>query len=233
MAGRYWLAPVTLFLLQSSPVIGFGASLGEYEEQGVNCDGEVLRRERRKLGSFSAEGSGFVATNVRVAAHAGYVGAGKEDNSELAPPFQGFFGGIMAGFDEPKLAFLFGVSTAPGDVSDDSLSMSNRVLPLGLVRLGELNKVHFQVEVGGSPVPGAPPDLGRVGVGFRLGDLPRFGFRVDVGVSDFPLGDQENHALLHALVRFPMSRTFHLGALATIRDPAGANFGVFGQMRPR
>lgn len=233
MPGRYWLAPVTLFLLQSAPVIGFGGSLGEYEEQGVNCDGEVLRRERRKLGSLSAEGSGFVATNVRVAAHAGYVGAERAEDSELAPPFKGFFGGIMAGFDEPKLAFLLGISTAPGDVSDDSLTMSNRLLPMGQVRLGELNRVHFQVDLGGSPAPGAPPDLGRVGVGYRMGDLPKFGFRVDVGVSDFPLGDLENHALVHALVRVPVSPTFHLGALGTIRDPAGANFGVFGQVRRR
>jgi hypothetical protein len=245
MRAPFWLAPVALLILQSAPAgvvydpdqrgyrIAVGASFGEYEEEGVNCDGAVVARERRKFLSAGADGAAKVSRRVMVAGHAGGMGAEREDGSMLAPPFRGFYGGVMAGYDADQLAFLVGVATAPGRVSADSTTMSNRVLPMARVRLGDSDHWHFLVELGGPPAAGAPPELGRVGVGYRLSQRPRFGFRVNVGVSDFPLGDQENHLLLDALVRLPLSQTLDLGLLATLRDPAGGNLGVFGQVRRR
>ena len=243
MRGSFWLAPVTLFVLQSVPAgvvydpdqrgyrLAVGAAFGEYEEEGVNCDGVVVARERRKFLSAGAEGSVKATRRLMIAGHAGGMWADEDPGSILAPPYRGFYGGLMAGYDADQLAFLFGLSTAPGDVSDDSTTMSNRLLPMGQVRLGDTDHWHFLVELGGPPAAGAPPEMGRVGLGYRLSQRARFGFRVSVGVSDFPLGDQENHLLLSALVRLPVSRSADIGLLASLRDPAGGNLGVFAQVR--
>lgn len=242
MPRRYWVAPVCLFLLQNSPVIiepgpggglrlGIGGAIGSYEEQGVNCDGEVISRERRKFRSIGAEASGRIAATIRVTGHAGHMWTSSEAGSPLAPPYEGFFGGIMGGLDDTNLAMGLGLSTAPGAVDSATNTLSNRILPMGFVRIGELDRLHFRVEIGGPPVPGAPPELGRAGLGFRLGDRGRVGFRLDLGVSDFPLGPGENHVLLDALVRLPLGQAFDLGLLGTFRDPSGGNFGVYGQMR--
>jgi hypothetical protein len=229
-------------MLQSAPVaieagpggglrLGIGGAIGSYEEQGVNCEGEVTSRERRRFRSLGAEASGRISPALRVTGHAGHMWTSSEAGSPLAPPYQGFFGGIVGGLDEAKLAMGVGISTAPGGMDTVTRAMSNRILPMGFVRIGELDRLHFRVEVGGPPVPGAPPELGRAGLGFRLGDRRRVGFRLDLGVSDFPLESRENHLLLDALVRLPLGREFDLGVLGTLRDPAGGNFGVYGQLR--
>ena len=243
MRHPFWLAPVALLVLQSAPAgivhdpdrgyrLAVGAAFGEYEEEGVNCDGVVVARERRKFLSAGAEATGHVAREVSVSAHAGFMGTEREEGSILAPAFRGFFGGVMGGYDSRRLAFLFGISTAPGKVGADSVSMSNRVHPMGRVRLGELDRWHFVVDLGNPPAAGAPPELGRVGVGYGLGNLRRFGFRLSVGVSDFPFGDAENHLLVDALIRVPVSQSADVGFLAALRDPAGGNVGIFGQVRP-
>jgi len=241
MPRRYWVAPVCLFMLQSAPVaiesapgglrLGIGGAIGSYEEQSVNCDGDVISRERRRLRSIGAEASGRISPTLRVTGHAGHMWTSSEAGSTLAPPYEGFFGGVMGGLDETNLAMGVGLSTAPGAVDTASNELSNRVLPMGFLRIGELDRLHFRVEIGGPPVPGAPPELGRAGLGFRLGDRRRVGFRLDLGVSDFPLGPGENHVLLDALVRLPLGQGFDLGLLGTFRDPLGGNLGVYGQVR--
>lgn len=242
MARRYWIAPVCLFLLQNAPVtiesgpgrglrLGVGGAIGSYEERGVNCEGDVIARERRRFKTVGAEASGRIAPTIRVTGHAGHMWTSSEAGSTLAPPFEGFFGGIMGGLDDSNLAMGIGLSTAPGKVDTVTNELSNRILPMGFVRIGELDRLHFRVELGGPPVPGAPPELGRAGLGFRLGDRRRVGFRLDLGVADFPLGPGENHVLLDALVRLPLGREFDLGLLGTLRDPSGGNFGVYGQLR--
>jgi hypothetical protein len=242
MPRRYWIAPVCLFMLQNAPVtiesgpggglrLGFGGAIGSYEEQGVNCEGEVISRERRRFKSIGAEASGRIAPTIRVTGHAGHMWTSSEAGSILAPPFEGFFAGIMGGLDDANLAMGVGISTAPGGVDSVTSALSNRILPMGFVRLGQLDRLHFRVEVGGPPVPGAPPELGRAGLGFRLGDRRRIGFRLDLGVSDFPLESGENHLLLDALVRLPLGQAFDLGLLGTLRDPSGGDFAVYGQLR--
>ena len=242
MPRRFWIAPVSLFILQSAPVtietgpggglrVGIGGAIGSYEEQGVNCEGDVVSRERRRFRSIGAEVSGKVAPIIRITGHAGHMWTSSDAGTTLAPPYEGFFGGIMGGLDETNLAMGLGLSTAPGAVDTVTNELSHRILPMGFVRLGELDRLHFRVEIGGPPVPGAPPQLGRAGLGFRLGDRRRIGFRLDVGVSDFPLASGENHVLLDALIRLPLGQTFDLGLLGTLRDPSGGNFGVYGQMR--
>lgn len=244
MPGRYWLAPTILLLLQSAPVtltrdprtglrLALGGAAGEYEEQGVNCNGDVIARERRRFGTAGAEASGRLSRTTRMTGHAGYMWTGSEPGSTLAPPFRGFFGGVMAGLDDDKLAMGLGISTAPGGVDTLTGATSQRVLPMGFVRLGALDNIHFRVEVGGPPAPGSPPELGRAGLGFRLGEERRLGFRLDLGVSDFPLGDGENHLQLDALVRWPLGRAFDLGFLGSLRDPAGGNVGFFAQFYRR
>lgn len=242
MPRRYWIAPVCLFMLQNAPVtieaapggglrLGIGGAIGSYEERSVNCEGDVISRERRRFKTLGAEASGRIAPLIRITGHAGHIWTSSEAGSALAPPFQGFFGGIVGGLDEKNLAMGIGLSTAPGAVDSVNNEMSNRILPMGFVRLGELDRLHFRVELGGPPIPGAAPELGRAGLGFRLGDRRRVGFRLDLGVSDFPLESGENHLLLDALVRLPLGQRFDLGLLGTLRDPSGGNVGVYGQVR--
>lgn len=242
MPRRYWVAPVCLFVLQNAPVtiesgpgggfrLGVGGAIGSYEERAVNCEGDVISRERRRFRTLGAEASGRIAPTIRVTGHAGHMWTSSDAPSTLAPPFEGFFGGIMGGLDESKLAMGIGISTAPGAVDTVTNQLSNRILPMGFVRIGELDRLHFRVELGGPPVPGAAPELGRAGLGFRLGDRRRVGFRLDLGVSDFPLGTGENHLLLDALVRLPLGQEFDLGLLGTVREPSGGNLAVYGQIR--
>src|SRR5688500_20365869 len=95
MARRYWIAPVCLFMLQNAPVtiesgpgglrLGIGGAIGSYEERSVNCEGDVISRERRRFKTLGAEVSGRIAPTIRVTGHAGHMWTGSEAGSTLAP----------------------------------------------------------------------------------------------------------------------------------------------------
>jgi hypothetical protein len=54
MPRRYRVAPVCI-----------GGAIGSYEEQSVNCDGDVISRERRRFRSIGAEASGRISPTLR------------------------------------------------------------------------------------------------------------------------------------------------------------------------
>ena len=124
MLARYWIAPLGLFMLQVSPVdirpdetgryrIAFGAALGNYEERSIACDGSVIARQQFKLHTVGGEAEAYVAPKVRVAAHAGSMSTTPDPGQQLAPPYEGFFGGAMVAYEGEKAGGASGSARCP------------------------------------------------------------------------------------------------------------------------
>lgn len=191
MMPRYWFAPLALFLLQTAPIavvpdsngryrIAVGGGLGSYQERTLNCAGDILNRENVLFRTFGGEVEAWVSPTIRVTGHAGRMSATPDRGGEIAPPFEGFFGGAMVAAEGSKVGVGLGVSAVPDGAS--------RATPLDYLRLGRLDNTHFRLGVGGPAAPGGPPDLFRMGIGRGLGRVRQVGWELYLGAADFPNG---------------------------------------------
>lgn len=238
MVPRYFLAPVTLFLVQNAPVavvpdsngsfrIAVGAELGSYLERTVSCSGEILDRERVKFRTGGGELEAWLSPTVRVVGHAGQMSATAVEGGRIAPPFEGFFAGGLIGYEGEKLGVGGGVSTAP--IGEESGSRSHHFVPLGYFRAGPLDRVHLRLDLGGPAAPGAPPDRFRLGLAGGQGWIRKPSWQAYIGAGDFPRSGSDVGLVVGARVAAPVSSVFELGVAGALRSPSGGNFGVFGR----
>lgn len=230
MIPRYWFAPLALFVLQSAPVgvvpdssgryrIAFGAEAGSYEERMVNCAGDVLDRQKVPFRTIGGEAEVWLSSSVRLTGHAGQMSASPDGGGRIARPYQGFFGGVMVAAEGENVGGGVGVATVPG----------RQVAPLGYLRLGRADNTHFRLGIGGPVLPGAPPDLVRIGIGQGLGRVRKVGWEFYAGAADFPVDGSAG--VFGGQVTVPVGSVLDLGLTAAYRRPAGGNIGLMARVQ--
>ena len=234
MVPRYWLAPLSLFVLQHVPIavvpdssgryrIAVGGAFGSYRERLVSCAGDLLDREQVPFRTFGGEVEGWVSPTVRITGHAGRMSATPAEGGRIARPFQGFFGGAMVAAEGEKIGAGLGLSAAPAG-ANSSTGAGTRAAALGYLRLGRLDNTHFRVGVGGPATPGGPPDLVRVGIGRGLGRVRQVGWELYTGAADFPITGPD--LVAGGQILFPVGSVFDLGLTGAYRAPSGGSVGV-------
>jgi hypothetical protein len=238
MAMRIWMAPVGLFLLQAAPVglaqdqdgryrLAFGAALGGYEERSVNCEGDVIARNKVKFHTVGGEAEVKLSPDVRLTAHAGTMSATPDPGTQLAFPYEGAYGGAMVAAEGARTGFGAGISFMPRGRTGDFES-ARRAWPMFHLRIGPIEKVHVLLETGGTAAPGLPPDLARVGLGGSFAGNARARYRFDLGVEEFPVLNEDGGGSGHFQVSLPVARSVNLGVVGSVYFRGSPGIGVFG-----
>jgi hypothetical protein len=222
-----------LFALQASPVsfstdsagrirLTFGGGLGSYEERITSCSGEVLDSRDVPFQQVGGQADVWASRVVRITGYGGAMFAGSDSDvySSFDPPYEGGYGGALVAGEWRGVGVGAGVGVLP---ATDGYDDSPRVLPAFYLRLGNMEEVHFRFDFAGPPGAGAPPHLGRIGVGFGQGHERKTGGFLGMGFSPFPT-DESSVGLAGDLL-LPVSGSLDLGGTGALRTGLEGGMG--------
>jgi hypothetical protein len=242
LSPRLWLAPVALFCLQSTPVsfstdsagkirLSFGGGIGSYEERITSCSGEVLDSRDVPFQQVGGQADVWASPKVRFTGYGGAMFSGSDSDalSDFSAPYEGGYGGFLLAGEWRVVGVGAGMGVLP---ALEAYGDSPFVLPTAYLRLGNLEEVHFRLDLGGPPGAGAPPQLSRIGVGFGQGHERKVGGFLGMGFSPFPRDDYSLGLVGDLLV--PVSASLDLGGTGAIRSGTegglGYNIGLMLRM---
>ena len=223
LSHRLWLPPLTLFLLQSTPVphttdstgrirLTVGGDVGRYEEIFASCSGEVLDQYDVSYQNVGGQAEIWLSPSVRVTGHGGamFSQTDRPVAEQFATLYEGGYGGALVAAEWRVVGIGAGAVLLRAEEPEDG----NQVFPSAYLRLGSKEGVHFRTQLFGPPGAAAPPQAFRVGVGFGQGHVTKVTGFVGVHLNAFPWESPEGGLTGDVLV--PYSRSIAIGALGAV-----------------
>jgi len=237
LSPRLWLAPIALFALQASPVLvatdsagqirlTFGGGLGEYQERLVSCSGETLDQYDVRYQQVGGQMDVWIKPKLRVTGYGGamFSHTDRPVAQQFESLYQGGYGGALVAGEWRVVGAGAGLSLMPGD---PQTSGGTAIHPAAYLRLGHKEKAHFRMDLFGPPGAAAPPQGGRIGVGFGQGNLRKIGGFVGFGIAPFPRSDNQGAIVGDLLV--PATRALDVGGTFA-GSGSGFTMGVMVRM---
>jgi hypothetical protein len=237
-----FVAPLAILLLDVVPQstvrdssgasyrLSVGASIGRYEEQHFDCDGNLIDAipvvvrsggvrfdmlgEQGRLSAFG----GVIASQPGKGHHMDGIGV----ESSLDDQYGGFFGGMQVAAEWRPIGLGLGVAAVQGDAGHEDL-----IAPSVYLRYGPLDEPHFRLDVfAPSETFGNTPGV-RAGIGYD--QSARDGVRLFIGAGSWPyMSGERFEPRLAAECDVPMSSDMDLLLRAQAGIGAEAMQGSLG-----